>query len=77
VEVKEPDERLKSLANFYDKYTKENIDKLKPLFEAFCKNVDFNSLMNFDLQYEDVKRSMAVRDTLTVHTKPLKLKDLT
>jgi hypothetical protein len=71
--VKPDDERLKGLAEFYDKYTQEQVDLIKPHFNKFVEKVDFASLLALNMCLEDVKRSLYVRDTLKVHTQPLKI----
>lgn len=73
MDVNPEDERLLSLAKFYDKFTKEKVEELKPYFNNFVENSDYANLSALIMILETVKRALYVRDTLTVHTQPVEL----
>jgi hypothetical protein len=76
MQVKPDDGQLKGLAEFYDKYTQEKIEELKPFFNDFVSKSDFASLTAFCICLDDVKRALFVRDTLKVHTEPVDLDEI-
>lgn len=73
MDVQPTDERLKSLADFYAKYTQEKIEELKPFFNNFVEKADFASLVALCMCLDDAKRALYVRDTLNIHTQPVDL----